>query len=149
MVLRINFERLWKQGWKSEANGAAQKRLLWVEVEIPKPGDKAKLWGDRWKPFLTFPSFLVASEAQQILLDFGMDNGIFLVGSILFRLVCRQLEGEPPLRKMGYCCQQAGSHTPRRLPFECPIARGHYNKWQKRGQGRNHTWLLGLWALIN
>lgn len=71
MVLWINFEPMWKEGWKSEANGASQERFHCAEVEIPMLGDKAKLWGDQWRPFLTFPSFLVASGAQQILLFGG------------------------------------------------------------------------------
>lgn len=46
-------------------------------------------------------------------------------------------------RRMGYCCERAGSQTPIRPPG---TARGHYDKWQKRGPRRNHTWLLGLWG---
>lgn len=86
MVLWFNLKPLWKEGWRSEASGAAQERFHWIKREIPKPGDKSRLWGDRKRPSLTFPFFLLVSGAQEIVLVLGTDTDIFSAGQYLFRL---------------------------------------------------------------
>lgn len=86
-------------------------------MEIPEPGDKARLYEDKRSPSPTIPSFLLVPGAQAILLALGTGKGTLLMGSVPFRLGCRQVEGEPLLKKERVMLLTGGFSNPYESAF--------------------------------